>query len=85
MGWSLPVHISTGYGRDRRDVEIVAGNRYQVLPMNARKQKHRGRYCVVVRLGWESFEPSGPADYLVVRFEDTGRLGHVEWSDLIPA
>ena len=68
-----------------RRVLIEEGARYQVVPWNKRKMKHRGRFCQVVRAGWHWDDPSGPPDYLVVRFEDNGRLGHVSPRDLIRA
>ncbi len=77
----LPFTIGSG----RRSVLIEEGARYQVMPKNEAKLKHRGRFCRVLRVGWRGIDPSGPPDYLVVRFEDNGRQGHVDPLDLIRA
>jgi hypothetical protein len=85
MGWSLPCRTQCSFGKYSRSVELVAGARYQVVPLNPLAKKHRGRFCVLLRLGWEGPEPNGPADFLVVKFEDTGRVAKVSWGDLLPA
>lgn len=80
----LPLVVGSGFGRKyTRKVIIIAGKRYLISPLNPQTKKNRGRFCIVLRVVYGK----DGADYLglSVRFEDTGRIGIVATSDVVPA
>ena len=81
----LPMRVTRRVQGRQHEVEIVAGQRYQVVPRLKRKQKHRDRFCIAVDVVQRDRLSRGPAARIVVRFEDTGRLGRVDPDDLLPA
>ncbi len=81
---SAQIEVSTSYGRMHRKATLTAGNAYIVRPLNPRKQKHRGRLCVI--LDFIPVSESHPNDTVAkVRFVDNNRIGRAELSDLVPS
>jgi uncharacterized OB-fold protein len=58
-----------------------------VDPANPLKKKHRGRVCQFTGNSRERKDMAGkPSSFsAVVRFSDTGKIGYVDASDLVPA
>lgn len=73
----MPITFTSRFGRaNTRTIEVKIGARYHVEPQNPLKLKHRDRYCVLLEL---------LDDQVDVRFEDNGRRGRVDLSDLVQA
>lgn len=62
-----------------REFCVTVGSRYRVEPLNPAKLKHRGRAGVVESLAGEPF-----LNEATIRFDDNGRCGRVDVSDLVP-
>ena len=67
--------------------EIFPNDWCYVDPPNPLKKKHRGRVCQFTGNSKETKDITGrPRSLLaVVRFSDTGKIGSVDPSDLVPA
>ncbi len=62
--------------------ELIHGNRYRVEPLNPQKLKHRGRAGILV--GFVNDDLYNPYQ-AKIKFEDSGRVGRVDITDLIQA
>lgn len=72
------MHVEARAGAKTRSVDLYVGGEYVVEPMNAAARKNRGRTGHIVAL---SSDRNGRVQF---RFTDTGRVGLVEPSDLLP-
>lgn len=78
-GYIGPEVVTCGFGKKVRKVTAVVGAEYEVLPLNPRKKKHRGRRCVILDFVRDGI---GCAYKAVVRFLDNNRWGRVDIADL---
>lgn len=69
--------LTTGFDDVERKVEVIRGNKYICEPLNPLRKKNRGRICKVV-----DHDDWSPVDAYVI-WEDTGRMGKVDLSDLV--
>jgi hypothetical protein len=72
------MHIEARAGAKTRSVDLYVGREYVVEPMNPAARKNRGRTGHVVALGSDR---NGRVQF---RFSDSGRVGLVDPSDLLP-
>ena len=72
------MHVEARAGARTRSVDLYVGREYVVEPMNPAARKNRGRTGRIVALG------SDRNGRVPLRFTDTGRVGLVEPSDLLP-
>jgi hypothetical protein len=72
------VSFETKYFDKTRLVNLKINDYCQVDPMNPKKQKHRGRYCIIV-----DFEEGALPNRASVRFPDTNQIGKVALADLV--
>ena len=63
---------------EERTLVPEIGQKYKVVPMNIAKAKNAGRVCTLLELD-DDFMPQKGS----VKWEDTGRKGSVELSDLV--
>jgi hypothetical protein len=72
------MHVEARAGAKTRSVDLYVGREYIVEPMNPAARKNRGRTGHIAALGSDR---NGRVQF---RFTDTGRVGLVEPSDLLP-
>jgi hypothetical protein len=72
------LHVEARAGAKTRSVDLCVGREYVVEPMNPAARKNRGRTGHVVALGSDR---NGRVQF---RFSDSGRVGLVEPSNLLP-
>jgi hypothetical protein len=72
------MHVEARAGAKTRTVDLYVGKEYVVEPMNPAARKNRGRTGHIVAL---ASDRNGRVRF---RFTDTGRVGLVEPSDLLP-
>ena len=81
--------MQSGYGTKTSSgtYEIFPNDWCCVDPANPLKKKHRGRVCQFTGNSRERKDMAGkPSSFsAVVRFSDTGKIGYVDVSDLVPA
>jgi hypothetical protein len=72
------MHVEARAGSKHRAVDVYVGSEYVVEPMNPAARRNRGRTGRVISIG-------DPHDGRVqFRFTDTGRIGLVQASELVP-
>ncbi|OEU71588.1 MAG: hypothetical protein BA863_05615 [Desulfovibrio sp. S3730MH75] len=74
----MTIMIKTHFMGEERTLVPEIGQRYKVVPMNIAKAKNAGRVCTLLELD-DDFMPQKGS----VKWEDTGRKGSVNLSDLI--
>lgn len=72
------VHVETRAGSRHRSVDVHVGGDYVVEPMNPAARRNRGRTGRVVGIG------DARDGHVQLRFADTGRIGLVPASELVP-
>lgn len=72
------LHVEARSGRCSRTVDVYVGSEYVIEPMNPAARKNRGRTGQVVALSNDRY---GRVQF---RFSDTGRVGLVDASELLP-
>lgn len=72
------LRVDAGAGTQTRSVDLYLDREYVVEPMNPAARKNRGRTGQIVALGTDGY---GRVQF---RFSDSGRVGLVNASDLLP-
>lgn len=69
-----------GYGHGYLHAVIEVGKEYEILPLNPRRMKHRGRVCTF--LGLVPISEFKPDEFVFkVRFKDNNRIGRLRSFD----